>query len=190
MYRKEPCWDPSYSWSTEYVTSSTKLFADDLILYRKITSPNDQEILQSDLDNLTRWEDDWGMKFHPDKCETIHISRTRSPKTTQYFLRRHPQATTTQTKYLGIIINNKLEWSPQNHKYHQQSEQNSWLYKAKSQDNRNRAYKTLIRPILEYCSPVWNPSQNKPSTQSRWYSADLPDLSFTDTLTPPAFLQC
>jgi len=40
----------------DYIQSSTKLFADDLSLYWKITSENDRDILQYDLTKLTAWE--------------------------------------------------------------------------------------------------------------------------------------
>ncbi len=40
----------------QVTVSSTKLFADDLILYWKITSENDRDILKDDLTKLTVWE--------------------------------------------------------------------------------------------------------------------------------------
>ena len=39
------------------VTSTTKLFADDCLLYRRIKSPEDQVTLQKDLKSLQQWED-------------------------------------------------------------------------------------------------------------------------------------
>ena len=52
-----------------------RLFADDCILYRQITSETDQRLLQEDLDRLDIWEKTWGMEFHPQKCSVMRISR-------------------------------------------------------------------------------------------------------------------
>ena len=46
------------------LSSSVRLFADDCILYRKIRSRKDSELLQGDLDILKQWENTWGMEFH------------------------------------------------------------------------------------------------------------------------------
>ena len=50
------------------VQSSTRLFADDCILYRRIRNDKNAEILHEDLNQLAEWEKKWGMAFHPDKC--------------------------------------------------------------------------------------------------------------------------
>ena len=41
------------------VTSKTRLFADDCLLYTPITSTQDLEILQEDLKSLESWQDTW-----------------------------------------------------------------------------------------------------------------------------------
>ena len=64
----------------EDINSSTRLFADDCILYRQISSENDQKLLQEDLDRLATWEKTWGMEFHPQKCSVMRISRARTPR--------------------------------------------------------------------------------------------------------------
>ena len=48
--------------------STVQLFADDTIIYRPITNPQHSTALQEDLDALQRWESDWLMHFHPQKC--------------------------------------------------------------------------------------------------------------------------
>ena len=50
------------------LSSKTRMFADDFIVYREITSTQDQTTLQDDLDKLAAWEEKWGMDFHPQKC--------------------------------------------------------------------------------------------------------------------------
>lgn len=46
------------------VKSQVRLFADDCLLYRKIRSQNDYNILQSDLLELEKWAEKWGMRFN------------------------------------------------------------------------------------------------------------------------------
>ena len=43
------------------VTSSVRLFADDCLLYRPVTSQSDHQALQDDLKNLETWAEEWGM---------------------------------------------------------------------------------------------------------------------------------
>jgi len=52
-------------------SSTVGLFADDTILYGRITSPSDAAKLQCDLDALQAWESKWLMEFNPTKCETL-----------------------------------------------------------------------------------------------------------------------
>ena len=53
------------------VKSKVRLFADDCLLYRKIKSAKDQELLQKDLIELEKWANNWGMKFNAKKCYTV-----------------------------------------------------------------------------------------------------------------------
>ena len=57
--------------------SSTRLFADDCILYRKITTPEDATLLQQDLNSLQDWEKTWMMEFHLDKCQLLRVTNKR-----------------------------------------------------------------------------------------------------------------
>ena len=59
----------------EYVDSTTYLFADDTKIFREIKSPNDEEKLQNDLDELHKWSDTWLLKFHPNKCKVLTIEK-------------------------------------------------------------------------------------------------------------------
>ena len=52
------------------------MFADDTKVFKTITSPNDQHTLQNDLDYLTSWSSKWLLRFHPDKCNLMHVGKT------------------------------------------------------------------------------------------------------------------
>lgn len=61
----------------ECVDSTTYLFADDTKIFREIKSPNDEEKLQNDLDELQKWSDTWLLKFHPNKCKVLTVSNRK-----------------------------------------------------------------------------------------------------------------
>ena len=61
------------------VESKTRQFADDCIIYRNVKTIKDCQELQNDLFKLTDWEQKWGMLFHPDKCNSMQVTRSRNP---------------------------------------------------------------------------------------------------------------
>jgi hypothetical protein len=61
----------------ECVDSTTYLFTDDTKIFREIKSPNDEEKLQNDLDELQKWSDTWLLKFHPNKCKVLTVSNRK-----------------------------------------------------------------------------------------------------------------
>ena len=48
---------------------SMTLFADDIMIYRPICTPEDIAMLQSDIDSLTSWTDQNFLQFNADKCK-------------------------------------------------------------------------------------------------------------------------
>ena len=66
--------------------SKVRLFADDTAIYLAVSSLQDAQILQQDLDHLNKWELEWDMEFNPGKCVVIHITRSRTPIPSHYLL--------------------------------------------------------------------------------------------------------
>ena len=66
--------------------SKVLLFADDTVIYFAVSSLQDAQILQQDLDHLNKWELEWDIEFNPGKCVIIHITRSRTPFPSQYLL--------------------------------------------------------------------------------------------------------
>lgn len=95
----------------DWVQSSTWLFADDCILYRRIRNEPEAEILQEDLNRLAEWEEEWGMAFHPDKCSTLRISGSRKPVTKNYSLKGHALITEDSTRYLVAEMQSTMSWN-------------------------------------------------------------------------------
>ena len=53
------------------IKSEIRLFADDILLYKTIATPNDHRVLQNDLNLLTQWANSWLMEFNIHKCSII-----------------------------------------------------------------------------------------------------------------------
>ena len=88
--------------------STVKRFADNTIMYHPITNQQYSNALQEDLDALQRWESDWLMHFHPQKCQTMPITNKRNIIQSTYIIHNHNFQTINTAKYLGIYIHSTL----------------------------------------------------------------------------------
>ena len=136
------------------------LFADDSLVYRIIRSKEDQILLQQDLDKLQEWEHDWLIQFS-DRCEVIRITYKRNPLAHDYDIHGTKLQTVKNTKYLGMTISSDLSWNTHVDTTAKMATTSlnflkrnlhSWPTTVK-----DKCYKLLVRPILEYASCEWNP---------------------------------
>ena len=67
--------------------------------------------MQRDLDALMDWGSTWGMKFNAEKCNIMRVSRSRKPLQHFYSLGSEILQEVSDAKYLGIQIDNKLDWN-------------------------------------------------------------------------------
>ena len=86
------------------ITSNIRLFADDTILYRPISSSTDADQLQADLDRLHDWSNKWQMVFHPAKCKLLRASSSRNPIKASYTLAGQTLEQVDNATYLGVTI--------------------------------------------------------------------------------------
>ena len=147
------------------VTSKTRLFADDCILYRPILKQEDTVTLQNDLNNLAEWEKMWGMQFHPEKCNSLTVTRSQSTYKTSYILKGHTLESVETAKYLGVTISHDMNWDK--HIHNITAKANKILgflrrnLQIKNEDTKSLAYKSMVRSNLEYCASVWSPHTEK-----------------------------
>ena len=149
--------------------SRIRLLADDTIMYLSITNMDDCQRLQEDLKRLEVWEKEWLMEFHPAKCHVLWITRKKSTATFPYTLHGQVLTEVKSAKYLGVTISNDMSWN--NHIESTAAKANKKLgflkrnIKVKDKDLKEKAYKAIVRPTLEYCSTVWDPYyQNQATT--------------------------
>ena len=148
------------------IKSRITFLADDCLLYYKIKTREDCNILQRDLDTLLKWTKTWGMAFNIKKCNVLSITnKTKNRINNEYQMENQPIKTIDSTPYLGVTITKKLLWNE--HIDKAASAANRMLgfltrtMRRCPQDLKEKAYKTTVRPKLEYCSSIWDPHETK-----------------------------
>jgi hypothetical protein len=101
------------------------------------------------------------MLFHPQKCSVVHLTRCRQILHFDYQLHSHILQTESQVKYLGVTISNDLRWSHHINNISATANRTSGFLRRNIKLNctsiKESAYEALVRPLLEYASPVWDP---------------------------------
>ena len=146
----------------ECTLSDTRLFADDGLLFREIRTDKDAEALQKDLQSLEKWEDEWQMKFHPEKCQVIHICTNASYRRKhQYTLHGHVLEEVDSAKYIGVHLSNDMTWKTHvNHIAPKASGTLGFLRRnlyTCTKEARERSYNTFVVPTLQYAAAAWDP---------------------------------
>ena len=147
--------------------TACRLFADDCLIYRSISSLHEKAILQKDLESLYSWGKTWGLKFNVPKCHMMHLSRSITAPTRFYHLGGEVIKSVSEAQYLGVTLSNCYGTRTSQWKAH--------IVKTASSTNqrlgylrrnlrgcpyrlRELAYITLVRSSLEYCGSVWDPT--------------------------------
>ena len=140
-----------------------RIFADDCVLYRVIKTTEDHECLQQDLNTLVEWTEQWQMILNPAKCVTLNCTRSLSPSVAAYIINNTALNSVKEHKYLRVMMNKSMSWS--GHIQEIINKASKTLNFAKrilhqcTSSVKKTAYITLVRPILEYASTVWDPYQ-------------------------------
>ena len=151
---------------TNYVRN-TKIFADDVAMYCSVDSPSDCIAFQHDLDLITGWCSKWQMRLNPSKCELLCISNKHTPTMPLYYINNHLLHWARSVKYLGVIVDIKLSWNSNVSHVSKKAtrvlnllRRHMFTCKASS---KQKAFRSLVIPILDYASTVWNPHTHKNS---------------------------
>lgn len=133
-------------------------------LYRCISSPSDSRLLQSDLNRLVTWGKSLGLHLNISKCSVMTFSRINTPLKFTYFINNQPIASSGPSVIdLGFTLTQTL--CPLKHIetscckalkllgfINRTSQKFRLLSPLKS------LFCSLVRPILEYGSVLWDPS--------------------------------
>ena len=93
--------------------SNIRLFADDCIIYRKITHKNNIENSQKDLVTLGEWAVANGMKINPGQSKAVRYTKPRVKNPLRYSLGDQKITEASICKYLEKILRSDLNWVDQ-----------------------------------------------------------------------------
>ena len=150
-----------------FANLTAKLFADDTKLYGPANTINDCEKLQHDLNKFAAWSKLWLLNFNAQKCVVV---RLREAVRYSYSLNGVYLNHVPVQKDLGVYISNNLK--PSDHitnivrKAYQKIGLVKRCFTSLTAQKITTLYTTIIRPGLEYASPVWSP----------WYKSDINKL--------------
>src|SRR5215510_8546131 len=101
------------------------------------------------------------MKINPSKSKALSFTRARVKDPLNYTLTGQKIPKESSCKYLGIIIRSDLSWADQvNHTVQKAWRALHFVMRVVKKENKNTksiAYKSLVRPILEYGAACWDP---------------------------------
>ena len=148
---------------SDNLDSSTeiRLFADDCLLYRSISSQEDSQSLQKDLNSLVEWSSKWQMSFNTRKCKTLRVTTKRAP--TEYVYKMHNDIleNVSHYPYLGVELSNNLKWSHHIHNVTVKANNSLWFIRRNlwrcAKYVKQQMYFALVRPHLEFACAVWDP---------------------------------
>ena len=129
------------------------------------------------------------MKINVDKCAVLRCTHSLTPLQHAYTLSGHSFDIKKLHTYLGVGIDSNKSWSSHVQMISNKSievlnciKQN--LYNCPP-DTKRTAYLTLVRPIMEYVAPVWDPYCKKikilTCTSWRKYKEELHDGFYLNT---------
>ena len=104
-------------------------------------------------------------RFHPEKCQILTISRSRSPIIYDYTLHGQSLSHVSSAKYLGVTLSKDLSWNQHiSHTACKGTRSLNFLkrnFRINSPELKSKAYKAIVRPVVEYATTVWDPYTKK-----------------------------
>ena len=171
----------------ELVVAVLLLYADDSKIYKEITSRQDLESLQSDLDSISMWSDKWLLRFAPDKLKSLTI--TDRPQQVQAFhVGPYAVGKSVCEKDLGVHVDSGLTFGE--HIVTKVKTANKIVggirrsFRYLDHSTFSLLFKALVRCHLETSVAVWSPASERHidlmEGVQRRATKMLPDMSHFD----------
>jgi len=162
---------------------SIKLFADDIKIYMEINNISDAAVFQNSINLVCEWAKMWQLKLATTKCQYMRVGLRRTD-TSSYSLNGVDLNKINSCSDLGVKFDSVLSFA---------DHIDGIVFKAKQRANQilrcfvsrdkwvlTKAFAVFVRPLLEYCSPVWSPCTvtaiNKLESVQRMFTKRLPDM--------------
>ena len=176
---------------------TTKLFADDCKLYSRTIFNHSLHVMQLALNRLCAWAVKWQLVINVLKCIFLCITRSSLSSQSVYFINNVPIVSASSVSDLGVTINHDLTFNLHinNIVSRAQGRLSVFLRGFVTRDFNfvSKAFITYIRPILEFNSIIWSPSQvfliDLIEKVQRRFSKNVPALSDMPYLSRLAILK-
>lgn len=116
--------------------------------------------INSDLDRISKWSNDWLVTFNPNKTELLTFTNSTCDTNANIFFSNQKLVSSPFHKHLGVVFSSNGKWT--NHVeylFTKCSKMIGILRKFKFSVPRqclNSMYLSFVRPILEYADVVWS----------------------------------
>lgn len=144
------------------IGTNIRLFADDTSLYQTVEDPVLAAILLNlDLSRIFSWAKQWLVDFHPQKTESLVITKKRDkPVHPPLYMGNTNIKEVSTHKHLGLVFSNDMLWHSHIKNISDKAFRRLGLlrrYKF-NLDRRSLAkmYTSFVRPILEYADITWD----------------------------------
>ena len=121
--------------------------------------------LQRDLGKLCEWADRWSMAFNADKCSVLTVTKKQRPLHFDYQIKGTSLEHVQHHPYLGVEFAGDLSWGPHLGKMIPKAQRTLNLLRRNlygcSRGTKDMAYRTMVRPVLEYAACAWDPYHAK-----------------------------
>ena len=144
--------------------SFVKSFADDTRASKQVKTVEDVALLQLDLEKIYKWTDDNNMKLNDVKFELLRYGTNQIIKDQTNYTSQSGNiiASKDVVKDLGILMCNNCLFKEQIISTIEKAKNlTSWIlrtFTSRSFECMITLYKSLVIPILEYCSVLWSPN--------------------------------
>ena len=148
----------------DQVKSDMYLFADDTKVFRRISTKEDEEILQKDINEMLKLADKWQLEFHHDKCVKMSINNKKC-ENRNYKMNDITLRNVKQEKDIGVIVDNQLKF--EDYMYEKIKRTNNMMGLIRrsfihlDEEMFLNLYKVLVKPHMEYANVIWNPTKIK-----------------------------
>ena len=154
-------------------SSKLTFYADDILFSHQCNSASDIPLIQSDINSIASWISAHYLTINTSKTKYMFISFKSAAFFSTFpslYLNGSLLDRVSSFKYLGILISSNLSWTPHLLSISRKSRQLIGIlyrlfYRHSDPSSLFKLYSTLIRPHLEYCSSVWDPSSSATVSQ-------------------------
>ena len=138
------------------------LFADDAKIFREITDSSSAALLQQDLNSFEEWCVSNRMFLNVSKCKVVRFTNKRNPVIYNYTIHNSTLPSAESTTDLGVIFSSNGSFGQHIDHVVLKSLRTLGFINRISKDfitptSYTLLYKALVRPLLEYASPIWSP---------------------------------